>query len=141
LIRTAGAITNTNITSAGDIFAIVAASMSASQVTAGDVTASFSGATSAAQLGNNKITFVRLTSAANNAFSNSTIMARTIQTAILGSVNTVTGGGLAAGTFSNVSLVIGSNAVHLGPSQLSTPGDITSANGIDFGNFRIRVLA
>jgi hypothetical protein len=140
LIRTAGAIMNSTIASSGDIFAILAASISGSQITAGNVTQTFTGASSTADLGSNKITVFRLTSLAANAFSNSTVMARTITTSVLGSVDTSQVGGLAAGTFSSVSLKIGATNEHLGPLQLGTPGDITSANGVSFGSVKIRVL-
>jgi hypothetical protein len=114
--------------------------MSGSTVTAGNVTNDFASITSATELGSNAIRTLVLTSRAANAFSNSTVMAQTITSSVLGSVDTTTPGGLAAAKFSNVTINISGTPIHLAPAQLATPGDITNARGVDFGSFRIRVL-
>ncbi|HSV15943.1 MAG TPA: Ig-like domain-containing protein, partial [Tepidisphaeraceae bacterium] len=140
VIRATGAISNAIISSAGDITALIAGSMTGTSVTAGGVSNDFTAITTAAELGSNAIRAVVLTSRAANAFSNSTIMAQTITTAVLGSVDTTAVGGLAAAKLGNVTFNVSGSPVHLGPAQLATVGDIKSAGAVDFGNIAIRVL-
>jgi len=142
VIRTAGAISGTTITSAGNIFALVADSLVSTHITAGDVSVGFTDPNAtAAGLGTAVISNVVLTSHSANAFSGSTIMAHTITTSRLGSVDTSKVGGMAAAKFSNVVLTIGTTNLHLGPNDFASAEDITTFKGTDFGNFRIRVLA
>jgi hypothetical protein len=141
VIRATGAIIDSTIAvEAGDLLALVAGSMNNSNVTVGAVSKSFANLATAADVGSNTLTTVVLTSHAANAFSGSTIIAHTIKNSSLGNIDTTTAGGLGAATFSSVNMIAGGTHVHLGPSQLSTPGTLTSFNGTSFGSVEIKIL-
>jgi hypothetical protein len=134
-----------DITSDGDITAIIAASMNNSLVTAGAVSSSFADVTTAAQLGENTIHAVVLTSRAASAFSDSAILAHTLKMAKLGKVNmaNATATGLAAASFGSVSLTA-NEPVALGPSQLASEAALAgflAGKGVAFGNFQLKILS
>jgi hypothetical protein len=117
-----GAITNTTLTTAGDVGAIVGSSLIGSTLDIGtDAGVSF-GSVTAANIGSHTLRSLRLTSHAAGAFADSTVIANTISSAVIGDVTTTNGGtpeGLAAHSLRTLSASIKGVNILAGPAQLS----------------------
>lgn len=141
-----GAVTNSAITAAGDIFAMLAGSLAGSTLTAGVDAGVTLANVRLSTIGTRTIGALRLTSRAAGAFSDSTVIARTINTAIVGNVNTTNNGtptGMAAVRFGAIALTANGVRAQLGPSQLTDAARLSSVlsqKGITLGDFVIDIV-
>jgi Bacterial Ig domain len=144
-----GAIgSNSSVTADSSINSIVAGSLVDSVISAGIVSGTTLGSANSSTLGSSFIRGVHLTTPVKKgfAFSNSAIMARTINSAVVGKVNTSNGftpEGLAAVIFKAVTGTLNGGTAHLGPKQLVTEADVTaffSQENVITGDFEIDVV-
>lgn len=143
-LRVAGVLSG-DVTTTGNINSIVAAVLNGSTITAGVQSGTVVDTATVGQLGSSIIRNIRLTTRTGDAFSNSQIMAKQINSAALGSINTSNGGtpeGLAAVTVRSVNAKVGGVAVRLGHKQLtdeSTLQAYLASKGVSFGDFVINL--
>ncbi len=146
-LTVAGAIVNSSITTAGDLLSLVAGSLNGSQINVGvaaDVTLD---TISAGTIGSSTLRSLRLISKAAGAFTNSSVIAAAITSAILGGVTTANGGsseGLAAANYKSLSATFGGVPIHAGPRQLTDVNTLVAfaqTKGVStFGDFEIKFV-
>jgi hypothetical protein len=140
-----GAISGSGLIAAGNILTVSAASISDSLIVAGVQSGTTVDTATAANLGTAIIRSVRLTSRTTFGFSNTQILAGTINSASLGAVNTDNGGnpqGLAAVHFNTVTGVFNGDLARLGKKQLTNNATLATFlfnKVIHFGDFRIQI--
>jgi hypothetical protein len=117
-----GAITNTTLSTAGDVGEIVGSSLIGSTLDIGADAGVTFGSVTAANIGSHTLRSLRLTSHAAGAFADSTVIGNTIASAIIGDVTTTNGGtpeGLAAHSLHTLGASIKGVNILAGPAQLS----------------------
>jgi Bacterial Ig domain len=144
-----GAIdSNSSVTAASSINTVVAGSLTDSTISAGITSGTTLTTASSSTLGSSFIRGVHLTQPVKKegfAFSNSAILARTIDSAVVGKVNTLNNfvpEGLAAVIFKSVTGTLNGGTGHLGPKQLATEADVTAFFAVENvipGDFEIDV--
>jgi hypothetical protein len=134
-----GAITNSTVSSGGNIASISAGSVTGSNFSAGSTVATFPNA-AATNLGSATIGSFR-----TGAFAGSDLVASKISSAALGTVTTDNGGtkfGVAVDSINALSAVFGSTPVHFGRAQLINEEILNAylnAQGIVFGDFALTI--
>jgi hypothetical protein len=133
-LTVAGNISDSTVKAVGNISSLVASALTNDIITAGVTAGTTLATASTSNLGTNRIGNVRLTSKAT-AFANSSILANSIGSAMLGNVTTANNGtteGLAAEQIQSVTLIENSTVKHLTAKQLVAPG-------VTFGDFEIEI--
>ncbi len=126
----AGQVANSTLYAQGSVGNLIAGSLLGSNISAGTNGNVLVSTATTANLGSAAIKSLRLTSRSGDALSGSSIVAQTIKSASLQTVDTTTAGGLAAAIYGQVTFTANGAAEHLKPTQLTitqTFGDVEIA--------------